>query len=187
MTDILSEYKQRHGLPPSITPVTEGLLFLKSDLPKRLGAAVLVSSVSKSYQMCRECASYPGAVTMEVLRPQYFPHPLQLCYHVHFSHDFDIMKEVHANFGKAEPYSPVALPTARAVEEHVWEMFMETAQNNTSEMGSSAKNYLKARKPGRWLEEATMFATKYSNIFQYFYDSVYSPLLINRKYLLLAQ
>ena len=190
MTDILTEYRKRHGLPQAIAPVTEGVLFLHdaNNPGKQTTIAALVSSVSKSYQMCRDCHNFQGAVTLEIVTLTGFPRLLQHRYHAHFVNEFDTIKEVRAQQGLQ--YSPIAIPTARELEQFTWELFIHALGRDNSDLGSSMRSYMKTRESRKfksWIDEAIFFAENYASTFQQFYDSLYSPLLINRKYLLLAQ
>lgn len=187
MADIVTEYRTRHGLPQAIVPVTEGLLFLNNpkNPSKQEMLVVLVSSVSKSHNMCRECHEYMGATVLEVIQPTYYPRFLSSRYHVHFMNEFDLLKEVRAHHGAH--WSPVAIPTARDLEQFVWEMFTEWAQASP-DLGSSVRHYfLSTKKSKPWIDEAVHFASNHAGTFQHFYDNLYSPLLINRKYLLHTQ
>lgn len=166
MTDILSEYTARHNLPLSIYPLTEGLVFFEHDNKNKY--ILLISSVSKSYKLCKECYENNNSIVFEILTFNSLYEPLVSQVHKHYNQEFDLLKEFKSYVGNK--CYPIAINSHRKLEEYIWNTFI-----TLKEITLKTQNSM--------IDDMLFISSKNFSIFEQYYLNLYSPLVINRKYL----
>lgn len=170
MTSILEEYRRRHGLS-SLTPVTEGLLFLESP---RKQFICLTSSPSKQFVSCVQCRSMAVShkIILEVFQQGRFPNCCQALTHTHIDPDAELVEQINALGVTGDPFISKG---TRSQEQWLWNFFKKSHPR----LGEGV--HLKFES---WQDEVFYYAMNHNRVFKVYYDNLYLPFMVNRKYIL---
>ena len=174
MPSILEEYRRRHRIE-SINPIPEGVLFLSDGPAKRL--VCLTSSYTKSTTLCEECASAPPKLVLELFKPSCIPYLIQLVVHCHIEPDADLLEVIQVVMGSR--YVPFMSKGERDQEEWLWRTFRQAVGQ-----GNGNRQQRREALQENWIADAIRLASNNPDLFSNFYEQMYSPLVINRRYIL---
>lgn len=182
MSGLMTEYRKRHGLK-SICPINEGVLFFnKNNAPAIIA---LTSSYTKSVLTCAFCPMNAESITLEIFCHSDDRHDLkQRVVHTHIPPDGDLIEYV-INHMPSQNYQPYVSLGERDQERWLWEFYQNTSRMKAiTQGGKKSQKTKQAFSHTNWLEQAISFSINYPSEFKLFYDLIYQPCLIARRYIL---
>jgi len=165
MANLLEEYRKRHGIE-AICPANEGVLFFEYEGKAPL--IVLMSTRNKALGSCVFC-SRDQRLVFELCCPAGNPELVRIVSHEHIAPDEDIMRYI------PKGYKPYVSKGERDQERWLWEKFFLCVLSEKSRKSFRGQD---------WISGAVELISASPDSFDLFYENIYAPILINRRYIL---
>lgn len=183
MANLLNEYRRRHKLD-FVWAINDGVCFFtKSGM---LPVICVTSDNTRPVGTCKRCNTLNTTLVAECFTLGDTDHAKECVLHDHINPDADICKLVTSNIG--EGYKPYMARSQREIEVWLWDYFLQFKPF------ASARGWRELREEQRESNEdhfdkavtQMLWAAKTQpHIYRYYYERVYQPLLLGRKYMLM--